>query len=370
MTQLVHIHLPGLEASDLLDYVDAGHLQTFRKLIEQGELATWASNEIYPAREITIATGVIPAIHEINYRDQVRVDGFGIESLTRQSLHSPPYWEMLDTQGVSCCVINWCATRHSHLSQGVVVADEAIKVSAHTSDLWGVPPGSVSPTGLAPLVESLRLHTEFLTEAQIRSFVGDIGQSNSYGENERIAIRVLSEAVSAHSHVTHFLDAGTQDCISACYPGLIELMGKFSSPEPSLFQGVKAELATLIDQFLARICALLPHEARLIVTGGGETSQFLIRVGPGYVADTLIDKAVGFEQVATMITGCFEVPNVSALIDAEKSVEMDFPPSDVFLRQFSGAGLKKVTPTAPQKSLIAHCLQQTHGIKYKNQSSA
>ncbi len=289
MTDVVHVHLPDLPWSALIDDASSRLLPNLVSMIEDGSSGVLPPVGPHPSIEGMLMTGRPPSLHGLFSYESVRIDGLGTDRANRKDLRCATIWERLDASGMASASLNFPATRFSRSHHGLVVGDVFFMVCSPDADAWPILPGAIAMAGGDPRTfHEWRLHPEALSERQIDVFFE--APSRADATARRIVARLLSENASVHCLATHLLETGAAgralfvryDALSAWNLQRMRLEGAAAERRAAW------EFARMLDAFVGRLMALVTGEETLfVVTGGVEEWPFCIARGPDVPVDRL-----------------------------------------------------------------------------------
>jgi hypothetical protein len=112
----------------------------------------------------TLATGVIPQEHGLVGQREPDPISREVRAVDGRSWQHEPFWSLLASKGRSSCTIGWPATEPVHVlvneesTNSILVAPHGFAPREDPQEAWLLPPKTVSPDELRPIVRSCRVH--------------------------------------------------------------------------------------------------------------------------------------------------------------------------------------------------------------------
>ena len=120
----------------------------------------------------TMATGVCPQEHGVTGVQEPDGRSNEVRRVDGHSWRYEPFWSLLSNVGLSSCVIGWPAVEPTRAFSGEgtdhfqLIASASYDVRSDPQGAWLLPPETVYPDELRPLVRASRVHQDELKEDQ------------------------------------------------------------------------------------------------------------------------------------------------------------------------------------------------------------
>ena len=305
------IHLPGVPWECIARDDAATLLPTLHFLIESGSAGPLEAVGPHPAMDGAILTGRDGADSGLSSARSPRPDGFGHDLTGAMHLNVPTFARHLDQAGKRCALVNLRGTHFDELANGIVASDAMFEIRARSYADWGIPPGALSPIGMASQLAELRVHPDDLEPSQLGPLLASEGGEVKPDQLRTLA-RALAESSGAHATATWLAEHGALEVCAVRYPLLTQLGGLFADPaQCGTGKGTAWTLIALLDAFIARMLALAGEDAMVHITGGTDARPFWIARGPGAAVDMLWPEDTSLYDVAPSMLALFSLVDLS-----------------------------------------------------------
>ena len=282
-------------------------MPNLQRLVARGGMTALTSPEPLGREALltTVATGMLADRHGVAGARQVRADGGGVEPVGQRTWRAPAFWQTLAQAGLRTACINWPATAPAKRWPGVHVDESFATPTGRDFSTWAVPPGSVSPAGLADELAGLRVHPTDQIYQEVAAFIPSVRDIDQAADLRLPALgAMLARAITVHAAATHIAQTRDWDVLCVAYEFLHAAKLRFGGEMPgSAYAGVVPQAHRYMDMMLGRMVELAgPGATVILVSPNGLSSRvgeapaarprgLLVAAGEGIEADSILPGA-------------------------------------------------------------------------------
>jgi Flp pilus assembly protein TadD/predicted AlkP superfamily pyrophosphatase or phosphodiesterase len=296
----------GLDAADprfVSRGIASGELPNFARVAKEGAWGPLHTHKpiLSPILWTTMATGLTPDRHGV--LDFVEEDASGrTVPITSRSMKAAPFWQILESRGVSCGVVGWLATwpavAAAEPSGAVRDGAPAERGSFIVSDRFTIhpyadpgtevrresPEGKTWPPGLYHAIEGAIVEPDDLGDAEIAALFGVAPAGRSQQDRrERRELRVVEATTRTYADVSLRLWRERRpDLLAVYFEGIDRLMHMFGAMLPPPLPGTDLRKARRFGRVVPRFYAAMDARLGEYLEAAGPEGTVLIVSDHGF----------------------------------------------------------------------------------------
>ncbi len=218
--------LIGWDAADwkvINPLMDAGHMPSLQKLVEQGVKGRMATLDppLSPMLWTSIATGKRPYKHGIHGFTEPTPDGKDIRPIYSTGRSCKAVWNILNQENKKCHVVGWWPSHPAEPINGIMISNFYQRAEMDQTKPWVLTPGVVHPASKADFYAKLRVHPYEMTAAHLQPFVPLLNKVDQSVDTSLMSIaKFLADSSSIHSAATHIIEHEEWDFMAVYFDAI------------------------------------------------------------------------------------------------------------------------------------------------------
>ena len=269
----------GADWQHINPLIEEGLMPTLEGLINRGMMGNLATLQpvLSPMLWNSVATGKLADKHGIHgFIEPDPING-GARPYTSTSRKTKALWNMLTQSGLRSNIVGWWASHPAEPIAGAVVTNAFGGAKFEPDNGWMVPPGSVHPPELGPLLAPFKVFPAELTEAHILPFIPRAAEIDQKSDVRLSTFaKILSDNATVHAVATALMENEPWDFMAIYYDGIDHFGHGFMPYHPpklewtsdedfEMYRGVMRGAYRFHDMMLERLLHLAGPETTVIL---------------------------------------------------------------------------------------------------------